>query len=139
MANFKFVVSEPKSKKAKQIEIDQSKAIGLIGKKIGDEFDGDVIGLSGYKLQITGGSDKDGFPMHPDVNGPAKKRVLLSGPPGFYPLLKGQRKRRTVRGNAISQDTMQINVKVTKEGAAPFIEEAKPAEEKKEEPAAAPA
>ncbi|NIM47533.1 MAG: 30S ribosomal protein S6e, partial [Candidatus Aenigmarchaeota archaeon] len=61
---FKIVISEPKSRKAWQIEKD---APSFIGKKIGDKFDGSLIGLSGFTLQITGGSDKDGFPMRPDL------------------------------------------------------------------------
>jgi len=122
MAAFKFVISEPSAKKSFQKEVDQSKAISLVGKKIGDEFTGDVIDLSGYSLQITGGTDKDGFPMLPSVKGPGRKKVLLSGPPGFYPKLKGQRKRKTVRGDTISQDTMQINLKVVKKGEKPLEE-----------------
>jgi len=60
MVSFKFVISDPQSRKSHQIEVDQGRAIGLVGKKIGDEFNGDVIGLTGYSLQITGGTDRDG-------------------------------------------------------------------------------
>jgi len=116
MAAFKFVISEPQTRKSFQKEIDQAKAISLVNKKIGDEFSGDLIDLVGYTLKITGGTDKDGFPMMPSVKGPGKRRVLLSGPPGFYPKLKGQRKRKTVRGDALSTDITQINVKVVKKG-----------------------
>lgn len=134
MANFKFVVSEPATKKSIQLEVDQGKAAGVIGKKIGEEFDGDVIGLVGYKLQITGGTDKDGIPMLPNVPGQVKKRVLLIGAPGFYPKIKGQRKRKTVRGNTISADMVQINTKITKKGEKSLEELApKKAEAKTEE------
>ncbi|MFH8120306.1 MAG: S6e family ribosomal protein, partial [Candidatus Aenigmatarchaeota archaeon] len=61
MATFKFVVSDPETRKSYQIEVEQSKALGLIGKKIGEEFNGELIGLPGYVLKITGGTDKDGF------------------------------------------------------------------------------
>jgi len=116
MATFKMVVSEPETRKSYQLEVDQSKAVGLIGKKIGDEINGDLIGLSGYSLKITGGSDKDGFPMHPEIQGSVKKRVLLALPPGFHPKMKGQRKRKTIRGNTISDSIVQINLVVTKKG-----------------------
>ena len=76
----------------------------LIGKKIGDEVDGNFLGLNGYKLKITGGTDKDGFPMIPSLNGTVRKKVLLSKPPGFHPTKKGERRRKTVRGNTISFD-----------------------------------
>jgi len=134
MPVFKFVVSDPETRKAYQIEIDQSKASGLIGKKIGDEFDGDLIGLPGYKIKITGGTDKDGFPMHPYVHGPVKKKVLLSGPPCFHPKLKGQRKKKTVRGNVITTDIVQINCKIVKKGSKPIEELLGKGEEKKEKP-----
>lgn len=116
MPAFKFVISDPKTRKSYNLELDQGKASGIIGKKIGDKFDGDVLGLSGYEIEITGGTDKDGFPMHPRVHGQGRKRILLSHPPGFHPKIKGQRKRKMVRGNAISRDIVQINCKISKEG-----------------------
>jgi small subunit ribosomal protein S6e len=135
MASFKFVISEPQSRKSYQLELDQAKAIGLLGKKIGEEFNGDLIGLNGYTLQITGGTDKDGFPMHPQVKGQVRKKILLSNPPGFHPTKKGERKRKIVRGDTLSADIMQINVKVAKKGEKPieqiFPQKAKA--EKKEE------
>jgi small subunit ribosomal protein S6e len=140
---FKIVVSEPKSKKAWQVEKD---APGLFGKKIGEQVDGSLIGLNGFTLEITGGSDKQGFPMRYDLVGNARKKVLLSKGPGFKSKRKGMRKRKYVRGNAISEEIAQVNLKIVegegdiatilgvkpkkKEGEA---EEAKP-EEKKEEP-----
>ncbi len=135
MAEFKFVISEPETKKSYQKAVDQGQAAGVIGKKIGDEVSGDILGLASYSLQITGGTDKDGFPMHPSVRGSVKKRVLLSGPPGFYPKIKGQRKRKFVRGDTISQDIVQINAKVIKKGEKSLEEllPQKPKEKKTEE------
>ena len=132
MAAFKFVISDPSTKKTYQKEVDQDKAISIVGKKIGEQFSGDIVELSGYMLQVTGGTDKDGFPMHPSVKGPVRKRVLLKGPPGFYPRIKGQRKRKTVRGDTVSQDIIQVNAKVVKKGEK-ALEEIFPAKEKKEE------
>jgi small subunit ribosomal protein S6e len=122
MAVFKIVVSDPETRKSYQLEVDQAKALGLIGKKIGEEFNGDLIGLPGYVLKITGGTDKDGFPMHPSIPGSVKKKVLLSGEPCFHPRKKGERRRKTVRGNTISADIVQINVKVSKKGEKPLEE-----------------
>jgi len=142
MPVFKFVISEPETRKAFQLEVDQTKAVGLIGKKIDDEFNGDLIGLPGYSLKITGGTDKDGFPMHPSVKGPGRKKVLLSSAPAFHPKIKGQRKRKTVRGNTISDAIAQVNVKVVKKGEKPLdqlvpmkpkAKKEEKAEEKKEE------
>lgn len=93
--------------KAWQIVIDDRIALKLLGLKIGDEIDGSIVGLSSVKLRITGGSDATGIPMRPDVPGPVKKKVLLSGPPGFYPRLKGERKRKIVRGNVVSDGAVK--------------------------------
>ena len=130
MANFKVVVSDPKSKKAFQKEVEQ-KASGLMGKRIGDKVKGDALGLSGYELQVTGGSDAQGFPMRKDVEGMARKRLLLGFGPGFHPAAKGMRKRKSVRGNTISSATSQVNVKISAYGSKP-IEQLVGKAEKKE-------
>lgn len=132
MAVFKIVVSEPKSRRSFQAEVDQSKAVGLVGKKIGDEFGGDVLDLAGYTLQITGGTDKDGFPMHPAIKGSGRKKALMTEPPGYRPTSKGVRRRKTLRGNTISDAIVQINAKIVKMGEKPF-EQLIPKKEKKEE------
>jgi small subunit ribosomal protein S6e len=116
MANFKVVVSDPKTRKAYQKEVDQG-ASGLVGRKIGETVKADFIGLAGYEIKITGGSDKDGFPMRGDVEGPGRKKIVLSGGIGFHPKMKGQRRRKSVRGNTVSAETMQINAVVVKEGS----------------------
>ncbi len=113
MANFKFVISH--NKKSWQIEKDQ-KDCPVAGKKIGETFGADFLGLNGYELQITGGSDKDGFPMWKDVEGMVKTRIVIDSPPGFKPSKDGERKRKTLRGNTISADIVQVNCRVTKTG-----------------------
>jgi small subunit ribosomal protein S6e len=136
--NFKLVISDPKSKKAYQKEVEQG-ASGLIGKKIGETSSGNNIGLPGYKLEITGGTDVDGFPMRRDVEGTGRKRLLLSHPPGFHPVMKGQRKRKSVRGNVITNQIIQVNAKIVEHGAKAVEEllgakkEAEKTAEKREE------
>ncbi len=95
--------------KAWQMTVKGDKASRLIGLKIGDTFEGSIVDLPGVILKITGGTDNSGFPMRPDLPGPAKRRILLSGPPGFHPREKGERRRKTVRGNMISDEIVQIN------------------------------
>jgi len=80
------------------------------------EIEGAIIGLKGYKLQIRGGTDKDGFPMRKDVHGTERRRILISSGPGFKKKRKGERRRKGVRGNVISEFIEQVNVKVTKQG-----------------------
>lgn len=112
---FKLVISE--GEKSHQVEVDQAQTKQLVGLKIGDEINASLVGLDGYKLKITGGSDKNGFPMKKDVDGPRRIRTLVSGGLGFNPQRDGQRRRKTVRGNTVSDDIVQINTIVTEKGA----------------------
>ncbi|MBI2971775.1 MAG: 30S ribosomal protein S6e [Candidatus Aenigmarchaeota archaeon] len=129
MANFKFVVSS--GSKSWQIEKDQ-KECPVMGKKIGDTFPGDFLGLPGYELLISGGSDKDGFPMRTDFDGPVRKRIVVTEGKGFRTDVKGLRRRKTLRGNTIGQDTVQVNCTVSKTGEKPLEEILGKKESKKE-------
>jgi small subunit ribosomal protein S6e len=113
MVEFKAVVSDPKSGRTYTQAITGHYVTSLIGRKIGEEIDGIFVGLPGYKLMITGGSDKDGVPMIQDLPGPRKKKILTSKRTGFKPVMDGERKRKTFRGNTISQDIVQINMKIS--------------------------
>jgi len=112
MAKFKVIVSDPQTGKSQSIELEEHKAVPLIGKKIGETIDGTALGLRGYKLLITGGTDKDGFPMHPTIHGGIRKSILLKKGVGFNPKREGQRKRKTLRGNVITEEIVQINMKI---------------------------
>jgi small subunit ribosomal protein S6e len=128
---FKICINEPKTRKSWQLEKELPSLIGL---KIGDKFDGAPLGLAGFTLQITGGSDKDGFPMRPDLTGIARKKALMSSGPGFRPTVKGLKRRKYVRGNTISTEIVQVNCKVIEgEGDIPTILGIKPKEVPKEE------
>ena len=122
MAIFKFVISD--SKKSYQVEKDQKDA-PVIGKQMGDTLDGSFLGMDGYELMITGGSDKDGFPMRKDIEGQLRKRFLVTKGVGYSGKKKrkkgkykveGIRRRKMLRGNTIADDIVQINCKVSKKG-----------------------
>lgn len=111
MAKFKVIVSDPEGT-SKVVELEENRAAPLIGRKIGEIMDGSVVNIPGQKIQVTGGSDKDGFPMRPSVHGGVRRRVLLSGGVGFNSQKEGMRKRKTVRGNIITDEIVQINLKI---------------------------
>ena len=111
MAKFKLIVSHPDGK-SQVAEIEGQKAQPLIGKKIGETVDGLIAGLSGLELRITGGSDKDGFPMRKSVHGGIRVAAMLSGGTGFHPQQKGQQRRKLVRGNVVTEEIVQVNLKV---------------------------
>ncbi len=136
MVEFKVVVNDTKSGKSHNIQVSGHHANSLIGKKINDEVDGIFVSLPGYKLQITGGTNKDGFPMRRDFPGTSRKRLLLSEGLGFKPKDSGVRKKKSVRGNTINPDIVQINMKVIKHSSKPIenlIKVEKKEEDKKEE------
>lgn len=112
MAKFKIIISDPDTGKSKSVESEGTRAVPLIGRKLGDVVDGSVVGMAGYKLRITGGSDKDGFPMRPNVHGGVRTSVILTEGVGFHPSRGGERRRKTLRGKTITEDIIQINMKV---------------------------
>lgn len=145
MAVFKFVISQ--GNRSYQVEKEQG-LCPLMSKKLGDAFTADFLGLNGYELVITGGSDKDGFPMRKDIEAVGRKQLIATKGTGFSGAkkiskklvkLKGLRKKKSFRGNTISADITQINCKVSKAGGKPLEEllgkkeegTAPPTEEKK--------
>ncbi len=114
----------------------------ILGKRIGDVVDGIFVGegeqtLSGYKLEITGGSDKTGTPLRKDLEGGSRQSILVTESTGYKGQVivhkkkggekkrfrykpDGLRRRRTFRGNTITQDTRQINLKVVEAGKKPL-------------------
>jgi len=137
MVEFKVVVNDIKNGKSHQVQVSGHHANSLIGKKIGDEVDGIFISLPGYKLKVTGGTDKNGFAMRQDFPGVGRRRLLLVKSQGFRPKESGLRRKKSVRGNTINQDVVQINMKVTKYSSKPIEKlvsvEKKDDEGKKEE------
>jgi len=112
MAKFKIIVSDPETGKSQSLELDETQASPLISRKLGEVIDGAVVKLSGYKLKITGGSDKDGFPMRPNIHGGVRVGAILSEGVGFHSSNKGERKRKTLRGNVITDSIVQVNMKI---------------------------
>jgi small subunit ribosomal protein S6e len=119
MAKFKIIISDPEKGASRTVELEESRALPLIGKKIGEVIDGSIVDLSGRKAQITGGSDKDGFPMRPNVHGGVRRKIILSGGTGFNPRDKGARRRKTIRGNTITDEIVQINMKIMEKPKRP--------------------
>lgn len=120
MVEFKVVCADPESGNSYQITVSGHHANSLVGKKVGDEIEGMFVELPGYKLQVTGGTDKDGFPMRPELATIGRKRIMVSHSKGFRPDHSGQRKKKTFRGNTISPEITQINMRVVERGNKPI-------------------
>jgi small subunit ribosomal protein S6e len=120
--DFRVVISDPQSGKAYQVEAKDAAANKFLGRKIGDVVDGDAVGMPGYSIEITGGSDREGFPLRRDLPGSKRRKILITGGTGYHTLAKGCRRRKSVHGRDISADVGQINAKITERGAKPVEE-----------------
>ncbi|KUG19573.1 MAG: 30S ribosomal protein S6e [Methanomicrobiaceae archaeon] len=131
MVDFKIVLSDPQSGRSYKIDATGPAAGAFVGKRIGAEMDAGVLGLPGYVIEITGGTDRTGIPARRDLPGSGRRRLLLSAGTGFSPKYSGERRRKSVRGNEISADFVQINARVKEYGEKPlneYFEKAEPAE-----------
>lgn len=128
----KIVYSDAKSGRTAQSEVPKESEPMLMGRKMGETLEGALFGLEGYKLRITGLSDKTGAPSRKEVEFSRKISILLGGGPGIRRPKKGVRVRRLIRGNAIGADTAQINTVITEYGSKSadeiFPKKAKPEE-----------
>jgi len=136
MVEFKTIVNDVKTGKSHNVTVTGHHANSLNGKKIGEIVDGIFVGLPGYKLKITGGSDRNGTPMRADLPGPKRKKLLLSEGLGFHERYPGERRRVAIRGSTISSEIVQINLAITEYGSKSIEEllappaEGAPAEKK---------
>lgn len=124
----------------------ESSSESFIGMKLGDKVGGSEVhaDLSGYEFEIAGASDKAGFPSKKNIEGQALRGVLLKRGWGMHASKpKGLRLKKTVRGNMISPDIVQINLKIIKEGGKKleeiFPDQNKPKENPVEKTAEKPA
>jgi small subunit ribosomal protein S6e len=129
LATFKLNISDKKGKTITK-EVKEKEAGPFLGLQVGNELDAALIGESG-KLKITGGSDKSGVPLREDIHGGARKYILLSKGVGLRDAEIGQRVRKLIRGNTVTEEVYQLNCFFDGE----LKVEEKPAEVQEKEPA----
>jgi len=130
MAKFKVIVSDPETGTSKVVELEEARATPLVGRRIGETLEGSIVDLPAYKIKIVGGSDKDGVPMRPSVHGGVRRNIVISGGVGFKPKKSGQRRRKAVRGNVITDEIVQINAKIVEKPKKVKEEKASPEQAK---------
>lgn len=113
-------IAYPANGTQKLIEIDDEHRLKVLyEKRMGQEVEGDSLGdeFKGYVFKITGGNDKQGFPMKQGVLHPTRVRLLLSkGHSCYRPRRTGERKRKSVRGCITGSDLAVIALVVVKQG-----------------------
>lgn len=102
------------------IEVEDERRLrAFMDKRMGQEVAGDSLGdeFKGYIFKITGGNDKQGFPMFQGVLLPRRVRLLLrAGHPCYRPRRDGERKRKSVRGCIVANDLAVLALAIVKQG-----------------------
>ena len=116
----KLNIANPATGCQKLIKIEEErKLVHLYDKRISQEVSGDPFGeqFKGYVFRITGGNDKQGFPMKQGVLCAQRVRLLLNSESGCYrPKRTGERRRKSVRGCIVGPDIAVINLVIVKKG-----------------------
>ncbi|KAF7313231.1 hypothetical protein MKEN_01009800 [Mycena kentingensis (nom. inval.)] len=118
----KFNIANPATGQQKLIDLDDERKYRFVyDKKISQEVPADTLGpeWAGYVFRITGGNDKQGFPMKQGVLVPQRVRLLLSDGHSCYRIRRtGERKRKSVRGCIVGPDIAVLSVVLVKQGDA---------------------
>lgn len=118
----KLNISYPANGSQKLIEIDDERRVRVFyEKRMGQEVPGDSVGdeFKGYVFKVTGGNDKQGFPMKQGVLLPNRVKLLLSkGASCYRPRRTGERKRKSVRGCIVGSDLAVLSLAIVKQGEA---------------------
>jgi small subunit ribosomal protein S6e len=116
----KLNISYPLTGAQKCLEIDDDKKYSIFfDKRMGQEVEADALGdnFKGYVFKISGGNDKDGFPMMQGVVVKKRIRLLLSKSHKCYrPRREGERKRKSVRGCIVGPDICVLSLVVVRKG-----------------------
>ncbi|PVU85750.1 hypothetical protein BB560_006920, partial [Smittium megazygosporum] len=104
----------------KTVDIDDERRCRVFfDKRISAEVPGDSVSdeFKGYVFRITGGNDKQGFPMKQGVLSPGRVRLLMSkGHSCYRPRRTGERKRKSVRGCIVNSDMSVLSLAIVKQG-----------------------
>lgn len=116
----KINIAYPTTGNQKFIDIDDEKRLrALYDKRISQEVAGEDLGeeFAGYIFRISGGNDKQGFPMKQGVLVNTRVRLLLRDGLSCYRSRRaGERKRKSVRGCIVGSDLAVLNLVVIKKG-----------------------
>lgn len=116
----KLNISCPATGCQKLIECDDEKKLqAFYDRRVSQEVDGEHLGeeYQGYIFRISGGNDKQGFPMKQGVLAQKRVRLLLKkGASCYRQRRKGERKRKSVRGCIVGSDLATLNLVIVKFG-----------------------
>jgi len=124
-ADIKLNIAYPPHGTQKLIPISDDKVLAdYYDQRMGAEIALDPLGpdWEGYKAKITGGNDKQGFPMMQGVLKADRVRLLLTKRHKCYkPRRKGERKRKSVRGCIVSSECSVISLVIITKGPKDIV------------------
>eukprot|EP00946_MAST-07B_sp_MAST-7B-sp1_P004556 g4556.t1 len=116
----KLNIANPTTGQQTCIEVTDEKKLRIFyDLRMGDVVDADTLGdeWKGYQFKITGGNDKQGFPMMQGVLKAQRVRLLLKGGSKCYRQRRtGERKKKSVRGCIVASDISILNLVVVQKG-----------------------
>merc|ERR1712137_940216 len=119
----KFNVADQQTGSKKVFEIDDDKRLRFVlDKRFAQEVNGAILGdqFQDYTFKVTGGIDKQGFPMRQGILVPDRVRLLLRESKGYILQKEGDRKRRSVRGCIVSREIAVVNMVIFRRGKEPI-------------------
>ncbi|ORX40099.1 putative 40s ribosomal protein s6-b [Kockovaella imperatae] len=116
----KLNVANPATGAQKLFDFDDERKVRcFMEQRMGQDIAVDSLGdeWKGYVLRITGGNDKQGFPMKQGVLLQHRTKLLLSkGHSCYRPRRTGERKRKSVRGCIVGNDIGVLATIIVKQG-----------------------
>jgi len=116
----KLNIANPATGAQKLLDLDDEKRYRVFyDKKMSQEVPADSVGdeWKGYIFRITGGNDKQGFPMKQGVLLPYRVKLLLADGHSCYRIRRtGERRRKSIRGCIVGPDIAVLSLIIVKQG-----------------------
>lgn len=116
----KLNISNPATGAQKLIDIEDDKKLRpFMEKRISQEVDASCLGneWKGYVVRISGGNDKQGFPMKQGILTNNRVRLLMArGTSCYRERRSGERRRKSVKGCIVDSNLSVLSLVIVKKG-----------------------